>query len=159
MRYSGIRIAAAALTLAFCQGTATAVLAEDNAGSIEVDQSEATDITAAIAAYRQAQSDLETAQASDGDVESAQAGLDAATGELARLCGLLGQSDIDACVAAIESGTSGDGVAPPDQPSPESLPAEDSQPEEPSQPQEPSQTQEPQPRTAGRGANAAAAAA
>ncbi len=127
MGHSGIRIAAAALTLAFCQSSATAVFAEDSAESRLVAQAEATDITAAIAAYRQAQSDLEAVQASDGDVEGAQAKLDAAKGEVARLCGVLGQDDVEACVAAIESGTSGEPAVAADQPPTESPPAEDVQ--------------------------------
>lgn len=88
---------------------------------------QAADINAAIAAYLQAEADLNAARQSGGDTDAAQARLDEAQSELESYCQALGLSDVQACIAAVNEG--GPAPAQQEEPAPaEAAPAEQAEP-------------------------------
>ncbi len=101
MKRRNTRTAAAAAVLALGAGLSFGAIAAGAPDSVQIAQAEATDIGTAIANYRQAQTDLATATAAGSDPTEAQAALDATSADLGRLCQMLGQSDIEACIAAV----------------------------------------------------------
>lgn len=101
MKNKNFRTAATALALTLGSGLSFGALAAEPSGVVQVAQAEVTDINAAIANYRQAQADLSTATTAGSDTSEAQTALDAATADLADKCQLLGQADIEACIAAV----------------------------------------------------------
>ena len=101
MKRRNTRTAAAAAVLALGAGLSFGAVAAGAPDSVQIAQAEATDIGTAIANYRQAQTDLATATAAGSDPTEAQAALDATSADLGRLCQMLGQGDIEACIAAV----------------------------------------------------------
>ncbi|HEY8595838.1 MAG TPA: OmpA family protein [Devosiaceae bacterium] len=103
-------------------------------------QAQTQGITDVIAAYRQAQADLEAAQAGNGNVQQAQRNLRQVTAQLGRMCQALGQRDIETCIALV---TGGDNAGQDQQQTQDQQP-QDQQPQQEAQPQD-QQAQPPQP--------------
>lgn len=119
----------------------------NSATRLSVAQAVPPALTGAIATYREAQALVAAAKAAGEDSAEAEAILDAARGELAALCQAIGQSDLESCIALVESGSIG---APSPAPEPEILPEPEPEPEpaplpEPEPAPEPMPEPEPQP--------------
>ena len=115
--------ATAILALGLVPCASFAALAADSPDRIRIAQAETVDVDAAVAAYLQAQADIEAAKNAGGDTTEAQNALESAAAELGQVCELLGMNDIDACIATVLNGqTDQDAVAPPPEPAAEPEP-------------------------------------
>jgi len=94
-----LSIAAIALTLG--SGISGGAFAAGQGNSMKVAQAQPSDIGAAIAAYRQAQADLDAAKTGGGDVRTAERNFKKATTDLEHMCKILDQKDLEQCIAAV----------------------------------------------------------
>ncbi|MBU1175750.1 MAG: OmpA family protein [Alphaproteobacteria bacterium] len=118
----------AALVLTIGAGLSFGALAAGEANTTQIAQAEATDINAAIVSYRQAQADLDAAIAAGGDSTEAQIAFETATTELHSMCQILGQDDIEACIAAVAGDSSGQPIPETTAPVPAEQPAVETEP-------------------------------
>lgn len=124
MKNRKIRTVATALALTLGTGLSFGALA----ASVQIAQAQATDITTAIANYRQAQANLDAAIAAGSESTDAQIAFETAATELRSMCHILGQDDIEACIAAVTGDSSGQPISETPAPVPAEQPATETPP-------------------------------